>query len=321
MLEFCAGESTTVTFNTVGGFLATNVFTAELSDANGDFTSPLAIGSVTSGTATPITVTFPPSTAQGSGYRIRVTSTASPSTGLANTTDIVINALPTVVANANQQNVCDGDVVTLTGSGADSYTWNNNATDGVGFVPDQSAYYTVVGVDNTTLCANIDSILITVTELPDTSVVQNGNQLAAVLAGATYQWVDCDNNFAAIQNATDQTFAASSSGNYAVVVTQNGCADTSSCYNIITVGLDDSAEKEAVLLLYPNPSSGMFQLIANAENPMEVSVLNMMGQTIYSRSNVTNNTIIDLGDTETGIYLVRFFNQELNVIRQVVVQR
>ncbi|MBI1288813.1 MAG: T9SS type A sorting domain-containing protein [Flavobacteriales bacterium] len=238
-----------------------------------------------------------------------------------NATDITINALPTVVANATSQTVCAGEQITLSGSGADSYTWNNNVTDGVAFAPTQSGYFTVVGVNNTTLCSNMDSVMVTVNDLPDTSVVQNGNQLAAVLAGATYQWVDCDDNFSPIANATDQTFVPSTTGNYALVVTQNACSDTSSCYNVMTVGIEDATAKEIVLLLYPNPSNGEFRMISNVESPMEVNVFNMMGQTIYTSSNVKNNSVIDLQGVENGLYSIRFHNDELNVLRQVIVAR
>lgn len=320
-LEFCAGDSTSITFNAIGSFTGANVFTAQLSDASGDFTSPTDIGTLNGATPGAITITFPANTAQGSGYRVRVNSTASPTTGMENATDITINALPTVVANATSQTVCAGEQITLSGSGADSYTWNNNVTDGVAFAPTQSGYFTVVGVNNTTLCSNMDSVMVTVNDLPDTSVVQNGNQLAAVLAGATYQWVDCDDNFSPIANATDQTFVPSTTGNYALVVTQNACSDTSSCYNVMTVGIEDATAKEIVLLLYPNPSNGEFRMISNVESPMEVNVFNMMGQTIYTSSNVKNNSVIDLQGVENGLYSIRFHNDELNVLRQVIVAR
>lgn len=320
-VSYCAGETATITFTAVGSFSASNTFNVELSDANGDFSSPSVIGSEVSATPLPIDVTFPANTPQGNGYLVRVTSTDAPTTGSPITVAIEINALPTVIANASNQNVCDGDLVTLSGAGADSYTWNNGANDGVAFAPQQSGYFSVVGVDNNTLCANIDSVLITVTDLPDTAVVQTANQLGAIVAGATYQWLDCDNGFTEIAGETNQTFTAQSSGAYAVSITQNGCADTSSCYNIITVGVNDLEEQQTVLLLYPNPSNGEIQMITNAENPMEVTVFNMMGQTVYTAGNVSANSIIDLQGVKNGLYQVRFYNEELNILRQVVVQR
>ena len=320
-LAFCAGETTTVDYNAVGSFSGANTFTAQLSDATGDFSSPTDIGSIVSNVSGTVSVELPANTVSGTGYRIRVVSSATPAIGMENATDIVINALPPVVANATTQIVCAGEEVTFTGSGADTYIWNNGVTDGVGFVPQATGYYTVVGENATTLCTNVDSVEITVADLPDTSVVQNGNQLAAVLAGATYQWLDCDDNYAIIAGAEDQTFAAPNSGNYAVVVALNSCIDTSSCYNVLTVGLEEEMEAENTLVVYPNPSTGVFQMISDVDQPMEVSVFNAMGQLIYSAANVTNNSVIDLTGVTNGLYSVRFHNEKINLLRQVIIQK
>lgn len=86
----------------------------------------------------------------------------------------------------------------------------------------------------------------------------------------------------------------------------------------MTVGVDEQTE-ETALLLYPNPSSGIFQMISNAANPMEVTVFNMMGQTVFTGSNVTNNSVIDLQGVENGLYSIRFYNYELNLLRQVII--
>lgn len=61
-------NSGTVAYTTSGSFGVGNVFTAELSDANGSFTQPLAIGTGTS----PMSITVPENLATGAGYRIRV---------------------------------------------------------------------------------------------------------------------------------------------------------------------------------------------------------------------------------------------------------
>ena len=64
-----------VAFSTPGTPLATSTFTAELSDINGDFAQPVAIGSAT--TALPsgiIDAVIPANTASGNGYRIRVSN-------------------------------------------------------------------------------------------------------------------------------------------------------------------------------------------------------------------------------------------------------
>jgi hypothetical protein len=45
-----------------------------------------------------------------------------------------VNALPVVLANASDSTLCDGDALTLFGSGADTYTWSNNVDDNVTFI-------------------------------------------------------------------------------------------------------------------------------------------------------------------------------------------
>lgn len=72
----------------------------------------------------------------------------------------------------------------------------------------------------------------------DSTVVQNGATLNANLIGADYQWLDCGNNLAVIPGETSQSFTPSVTGNYAVVVTLNGCSDTSACYLVDYTGIE-----------------------------------------------------------------------------------
>jgi hypothetical protein len=320
LTTLCGSQTTLVDFSAVGSFSGANTFTAQLSDANGDFSNPTDIGSVVSATSGTISVLIPLQTASGTGYRIRVVSSATPAIGNSNGIDLVINALPEVTANASLTTICLGDDVVLSGGGADTYIWDNNIVDGATVSPTETTIYTVSGLNTTTACSNTASVEVTVLEAVDASVEQAGNQLAAVLAGATYQWVDCDNANAPIENATEQTYLAPVSGNYAVVVTQNACSEISSCFNTTVVGAETEAENY-VVLLYPNPSTGVVQFISNVNNPSEVSVVNMMGQVVFTKGNVTNNATIALDQLTNGVYLVRFSNQEVNVVRQLILQK
>ena len=77
------------------------------------------------------------------------------------TMTITVNELPTVAANATETTICDGDPVTLTGSGANSYTWTNGIVDGTAFTPNTTDSYTVTGIDGNS-CTDTDQITITV---------------------------------------------------------------------------------------------------------------------------------------------------------------
>lgn len=128
---FCvstASAAVTVPYSSTAVYVATNTFTAQLSDATGSFATPTTIGTVPnsvlpSGT---ISATIPAGTADGTAYRIRVVSSNPSSTGTDNGTNLVIKK---VVANAGaDQTICSGSSTTIGGSpsgsgGSGSYTY------------------------------------------------------------------------------------------------------------------------------------------------------------------------------------------------------
>lgn len=73
-----------------------------------------------------------------------------------NSVSVLINGLPTVNAGSDTI-VCAGTPVTLSGSGATSYTWDNGVTNGVPVTPISTTTYTVIG---TTAfgCTNTDQV-------------------------------------------------------------------------------------------------------------------------------------------------------------------
>ncbi len=94
-----------------------------------------------------------------------------------------VNALPTVTANATSTAVCAGDPVTLTGSGASGYTWDNGVVDGVSFVPGATTTYTVTGTDGNN-CSNQDQITITVNICTGINEANGVSQVASFLNGS-----------------------------------------------------------------------------------------------------------------------------------------
>lgn len=95
---FCVASSTEVTYDTHGiTFDTNNVLAVQLSDANGSFANPSLIGTLaTSSTTGVIPVTFPTS-ALGTGYRVRVVSSLPLFVGSDNGVDFSI-AAPTPVS-------------------------------------------------------------------------------------------------------------------------------------------------------------------------------------------------------------------------------
>jgi hypothetical protein len=128
---YCAGAAVTISFTTNGPLSGT--YTAQLSDASGSFTSPVAIG--TSATNS-ISGTIPLITSSGTGYRIRVVNIGNSITGSDNGTNITVNAnLPASVSVTASPGgaICTGSSVTFTasptnGGATPAYQWYVGAT-------------------------------------------------------------------------------------------------------------------------------------------------------------------------------------------------
>lgn len=134
----------------------------------------------------------------------------------------------------------------------------------------------------------------------DASVTQNGNTLSASESGATYQWVDCDNGNAPIGGEISQDFTPSSSGNYAVEVTVNGCSETSGCTSMIVTGIHELTNSR--INVYPVPANDV--LFVNSTTSInEMAILAANGSLIKVDSQ--NKNQVDVSGLAKGIYLLQ----------------
>lgn len=171
-----------------------------------------------------------------------VTGTAS--NGCTNTSQltVVVNPLPTVVANASSTVICQGEALTLTGSGAANYVWDNGVVDGVSFTPTSNATYSVTGTDNNG-CANTDQVTVNFvnTAPPVATNSANSNQicqgtntlLTGTVNSANGETIAWYYNNTLIPGANSSTYAAHQAGDYYNVVTNtDGCTTQSSTESI-----------------------------------------------------------------------------------------
>ncbi len=159
------------------------------------------------------------------------TVTGTDLNGCSNTANITINVittLPTVTANATATTVCAGTRITVTGGGANTYTWTGGVTNGVSFVPPIGTNtYTVTGTVTATGCQNTATITITVNPLPSVtanasaSAVCEGTSITLTGGGAnTYAWSGGVTNGVAFIPPLGTT-------TYTVTGTElNGCSNT-----------------------------------------------------------------------------------------------
>ncbi len=131
------------------------------------------------------------------------------------------------------------------------------------------------------------------------------------LAGTTYQWVDCDNNNAPIDGQTAQSFTAQISGNYACLMTTNGCESMSDCTSVQLLQTN-GFEVQNPLVLFPNPTRGKLQLGNSQLAVKQVEIYNALGMLVASE--------LDLSSQPAGVYIVRVTTDEGTFARKVVRQ-
>ncbi len=112
--------------------------------------------------------------------------------------------------------------------------------------------------------------------------------------------------------------------------TDNFLADTASIvYSFMSLGLNiipvaqvdsfvcgttslNENSNQSKITLFPNPSSGKFQLSGHSGNNVLINVYDNMGRMVYSKNNITSDTIIDITNQSTGIYLIQITGTNFN---------
>jgi len=129
-------------------------------------------------------------------------------------------------------------------------------------------------------------------------ITQVGNVLTSSPAFA-YQW---QFNNVDIPGATNQSYTATQSGVYQVVVSnENGCTAFASV-DVLVSGLEDYSSDDNISI-FPNPSDGNFTISFSSDlfSEAEISVTNAIGLKILSSKEKTRP-----GNFSTSIHLKTF---------------
>lgn len=89
--NYCRGSQINVSFTIIGVYNQGNIFSAQLSNSSGNFSSPTVIGTLSGTSSGVISAMIPSNATFGSGYRIRVVSSSPVVTGTDNGSNLQIN--------------------------------------------------------------------------------------------------------------------------------------------------------------------------------------------------------------------------------------
>jgi|GEM_PF-3510272 len=238
--SFCAGSTIRVPFTVNTPFGAGNIFTAQLSDADGNFGTPVNIGTLSAINSDSILCTVPSNIAAGSNYRIRMLSTSPIATSPVGGDQLTVLNIPgRAFAIAGATSTCIGVQpyhISVTEQGA-GYNWQLNAggsltTSGA----TASVNWTTAGSHTITAASNnscgtgqpVNLVVQVYAAAPviTPSISVNNRILTAAQAGIAqsvsgYQWYK-DGVAITGQTAQSYTVPDAETGSYTVAYT-NGC--------------------------------------------------------------------------------------------------
>lgn len=233
----CAGETFSLPYTAYGIAGSNNVFTALLSDASGDFTNAVDIGTTTGNSSGTITVTIPTATPSGNGYRIKIRSSTPDYTGKQSSVAFSITEFS--ISTSSNTSTCRGTSVNLSASGGNIYSWlpssglnNPNISNPVA-TPLTSTTYTVT-VENAEGCTAQAQVSITVTDLPViSSAIIDDNACGG--QGSVFTFISGGippYTFAWSTGETTNAVTSVNAGDYTISVTGGNCTSV----RTLTVG-------------------------------------------------------------------------------------
>lgn len=232
------------------------------------------------------------------------------------------NVTPTISISSDVNPACAGELITFTStvSGEGSfpgYQWLLNGNNIAGEVSASYSSSTLSDLDaiscvlvSSLSCAtsstvNSNQITLMVNPMPLLSVTQAGLELTSNEVNGTYQWIDCENGNTPISNATNQSYNVTVNGEYAVVVSNGNCSDTSTCVTINSVGVNELNNEN--VQIYPNPTTGNVKITSDNQID-QLKLYNIEGKELISIKNINKSeTTIELPE-QVGVYFISIFD-------------
>jgi len=165
---------------------------------------------------------------------------------------------------------------------------------------------TNVGLNTLTLpneaangCDSIVNLTLSVTSI-DNGITVTNNTLISNQNNASYQWITCPDK-EPITDSTNQSLQLGTSEfSYGVIITLNGCIDTSDCVTLLNI---ENQNNENMLSVFPNPSHGQLQIkgINNLNSIKSIQIKSINGAHIKT---LPIEPIISISDLQKGIYII-----------------
>jgi hypothetical protein len=241
---------------------------------------------------------------------------------------IASNPSPTVTVTSEENIICKGNLVNLSASGANTYTWANGSviSQSISVSPTVTTTYTVTGT-NAQGCTNTTIKTITVTNNTAPTILTSGTgsscvgQTVSIAANgaSTYTWQPGNLNGFLV------TISPSVTTTYTVTGTDaNGCNNSTVCTQTVIacgdMGVGEKRGDAGDLKIFPNPFNSSITVITPVGENVTIEVHNMLGSLIYFNNSNGGESQVTLSDKNSGIYFLSVKTSNGSSIHKIIKQ-
>ena len=228
---------------------------------------------------------------------------------------VAIKALPTLTVPLFG-NICPKSTVNVYVTSVSAINWyltetsENNYMNGVQFTSPKLTQTTTYYAEASNSCGKSQRFAVTIPVLPiNVQVTVDQQAITVNETNATFSWINCETK--EVQSATNNSFTPTNlTGTYSVIVTKEGCVDTSACISLTSnsLGIDEVHASE--IKLYPVPATSNL-VVENLPNTItKVRIVDLAGKVLYQQAVSQNVEQLDVHQLLSGSYLLQLVAEE-----------
>lgn len=234
---------------------------------------------------------------------------------------VTVNPIPEVVAMASPMEICLGELVDLSASGADDLEWDNGLGTGADHTlnPQETTTFTVTGTTNG--CQSTASVLVTVNPIPevtaqsDNLILCEGESTVLQASGSMvvdWLWMG------GISMEAQVTVSPTETTTYTVFGTDaNGCVgyDEITIEVITCAGVREGDVNDDMRVWVVGATNTVHY--TNAPTPFVLTITDMMGRVVLSKQMMAGSGHVAL-EIPAGTYLLQVSDEKTRTFRRVV---
>ncbi len=235
----------------------------------------------------------------------------------------LVTPAPVLNLTRSSNTVCAGLSVTLTLSGANSYSWSTGSTAvSIVVTPANTTSYVAYGFNGT--CASTLNIVQSVTQNPTLTLAQNrsvicrGNSATLTANGAnSYTWSNGASASVVVVSPTLST-------TYTVAGAIGLCVAQKTITQLVSActGIDEESALTKNLSVFPNPFEDEFAVVNVFDEEANINLFDMLGNCVYKGTiRAAAKVNISIAHLQNGMYVLVIDNGDQKASRKVIKNR